>query len=153
MNKIILLFLLVAFATLPACKTTKEAVPTIKPVGVQFIESKTLSRVLEIAKEKDLLVFLDIYTDWCLPCKMMDEEVFPDQTLGELMNGNFISYKVNAEKGTGPNIAFLYEVYAYPTLLFINADGKVLEKKVGAAYHSEMMQLANRAISNRNRVQ
>jgi len=102
--------------------------------------------LLDRAKNENKLVFVDVYADWCMPCKMMDRDVFTDPALGRFMNENFISVKIDAEKGNGSNIASIFEVYAYPTLLFLDENGRVLERKVGAAYQTEMRRLADSAI-------
>jgi len=132
-----------------SCNSNKK-VPVV--TGVDFVSSDNLMSVLEMAESKDKLVFVDFYTTWCLPCKMMDEDVFPDQGIAELFNDNFVSYKVNAEKGNGPNLALLYQVAAYPTLLFLDGKGNVLVRKEGAAYHSELRNLAEEAMSNMDSV-
>jgi thiol:disulfide interchange protein len=135
-----------------SCKGSKQAT-AIPTTGIKFSNSKMLSTVLDQAVEKDKLVFVDVYTTWCMPCKMMDEDVFPDANLGNYFNENFISMKVDAEKGTGPTIATLFGIYAYPTLLFLDSKGNVLEQKVGAAYHTEMMNLATSAVSKKPSIQ
>lgn len=119
-----------------------------KTGGVQFVDSKTLTAVLEQAERENKLVFVDFYTTWCTPCKLMDEDVFPDKTIGTFFKNNFISYKVDAEKGNGVNLAVVYNVGVYPTLLFLNEKGRVLESKQGAAYHTELMEMANRALNS-----
>ena len=127
------------------CGSTKK-VPKII-AGVHFVESESLGEVLDMAANSDKLVFVDFYTTWCLPCKQMDEDVYPDQDLGDEFNKHFVSYKVDAEKDNGPNLAFLYEVYAYPTLLFMDTKGRVLVRKNGAAYHTEMRRLMAEALA------
>lgn len=127
-----------------SCNSTKK-VTTVE--GVDFINSEKLTPVLEMADSKNKLVFVDFYTTWCLPCKMMDEDVFPDKGISQLFNDNFVSYKVDAEKGNGPNLALLYQINVYPTLLFLDKDGKVLVRKEGAAYHSELRTLAEEAMA------
>lgn len=77
----------------------------------------------------------------------MDQDVFPDRRLGEFMNENFVSYKVNAEQGNGVNLAAIYNIEGYPTLLFLDAKGNVLERKLGAAYQREMYSLGESALS------
>jgi len=116
------------------------------------MKSSKLFPVLDKAEAQDKLVFVDFYTSWCLPCKMMDEDVFPDKALGDFFNKNFISYKVNTERSNGANIAALYGVHTYPTLLFLDAKGNVLERKEGAAYHTELRNMAERALSAENRM-
>jgi thioredoxin-related protein len=43
-------------------------------------------------------VFIDIYTDWCGWCKVLDKSTFPDTTIIRLMNKYFIAVKLNAER-------------------------------------------------------
>ena len=149
MQRIIFLLMTGVLLTLSSCKGSKKA-KVVEVPGVQFSNSETLTAVLDQALAEDKLVFLDFYTTWCLPCRLMDEEVFPNERVGDFMNENFISYKVDAEKGNGVNLAFVYEVNAYPTLLFLDAKGNVLEKKIGAAFHEELMDLGRRALSGVN---
>jgi thioredoxin-related protein len=52
--------------------------------------------------------------------------------VGEYYNKNFINYKFDMEKGEGPEFASKYRVTAYPTLLYLTSDGKVLHRVMGA---------------------
>lgn len=143
MKKIILFVFLSLF--LLNCNSTKK-IPAIE--GVDFVPSDNLTAVLEMAASKEKLVFVDFYTTWCLPCKLMDEDVFPDKGISQLFNDNFVSYKIDAEKGNGPNLALLYQVNAFPTLLFLDEKGRVLVRKEGAAYQTELRSLAEEAMAN-----
>lgn len=133
-----------------ACNSTQKVVTTA-PSTVTFVNSPKLMPVLEMANSKEQLVFVDFYTTWCLPCKMMDEDVFTNKGIYEYFNNNFVSYKVNGEKDNGPNLAVLYQVTAYPTLLFLDGDGNVLVRKEGAAYPTELQSLAEEAIALHNK--
>jgi len=106
--------------------------------------------VTEKAEREGKLVFVDLYTDWCLPCKLMKEDVYTDESIGDFMNKNFINYKVNAEEGNGPNMTVLYNIESFPGLLFLDSNGRVLEQKQGAAYHTELKAMANRALEKGN---
>ena len=125
----------------PKVGSTKKKEP-----GVSWTESATLTEAIEEAKLKDQLVFMDFYTDWCTPCKMMDKDVYSDLAIAKLFNDNFVNLKVNCEKGGGPNLALLYQVYAYPALIFVDHNGRVIVRKDGSAYHTELTNLANEAI-------
>ncbi len=140
---------------LAGCGGTKKSTTSssVKKGGVQFVKSPTLSAVLDQAEQTNKLVFVDFYTTWCTPCKMMDKDVFSDKAIGDFFSENFISYKVDAEKGNGINLAVVYQVSAYPTLFFLDEKGRILESKQGAAYHTELMQMARRAINSRHTLQ
>ena len=112
---------------------------------VDFMHTDKLTEALERAKAEDKMVFIDFYTSWCLPCKLMDEDVFTDKAFGDYMNEHFISVKINAEQGNGPNLAALYQVKSYPTLLFVDLNGRVKSRKEGAAYQTELRRMGNEA--------
>jgi thiol:disulfide interchange protein len=115
---------------------------------VDFMRTDRLSEAIERAKAENKMVFIDFYTSWCLPCKLMDEDVFTDRAFGDYMNEHFVSVKINAEQGNGPNLAMLYQVQAYPTLLFIDINGKVKSRKEGAAYQTELRRMGAEALSS-----
>lgn len=87
--------------------------------------------ILDMAKAENKPVFLDAYAVWCGPCRMMDQQVFPQEEVGEFFNENFISAKIDMEKGEGRNLQQQYKVTAYPTLLFINQNGELIYRAVG----------------------
>ncbi len=132
-----------------SCKSNKGTVRSGNlPYTFAFMDADNIEAVFKHAKETEKLIFLDIYTDWCMPCKMMDENIFSDKKLGEYYNEQFISMKVNAEKGKGIDIANKYRVQAYPTLLFLDSKGKVIVTKMGSASRREMYELAEEALYN-----
>jgi len=114
---------------------------------VFFRSSNSLSEVLETAKKENKVVFVDMVTDWCMPCKLMDEEVFSHPETAAYMNKNFINYKVDAEKDNGPMVSLVYQVEAFPTLLFVDGEGKILVRKEGMAFHTELKSLAEEALA------
>jgi|GEM_PF-320560 len=83
------------------------------------------------AKEKKA-IFLDCYTSWCGPCKKLAKEVFTRNEIADYYNANFINASIDMEKGEGPQLAKQYNVHAYPTLLFITAEGKLISQQIGA---------------------
>jgi thioredoxin 1 len=127
------------------CSLSKKITKTAAPTGVKFIKNETLSNVLAQAKAQNKLVFMDVYTTWCLPCKVMDQEVFSQPATSKYLNENFIAYKVDAEKGTGGAVSLMYEVEAYPTLLFLDAKGTVLQKREGGATSDQLYDMGERA--------
>ncbi|MEM8908097.1 MAG: thioredoxin family protein [Bacteroidota bacterium] len=137
------LFWLGLVALLVSCSGSKSTVEA-PAKGVRFEKAEALSDVLEKAEKKGKLVFVDLYTTWCVPCKVMDEEVFTDQAVMEVLNNNFLSYKVDAEKGNGTNLAFVFQSQVYPTLLFLDHRGKVIERNDGALAQSQLIEMANR---------
>ena len=68
-------------------------------------EELTLDKALDKAKAEGKLVFVDMYTSWCMPCKYMANTIFPKAEMGEYLNPRFVCLKINAEEGEGVEIA------------------------------------------------
>ncbi|HEY4655387.1 MAG TPA: DUF255 domain-containing protein [Cyclobacteriaceae bacterium] len=43
-------------------------------------------------------IFIDVYTDWCGWCKVMDKNTFSDPEIARVLNENFYPVKFNAEQ-------------------------------------------------------
>ncbi len=114
----------------------------IKAQGIEFFKG-SWEEALEAAKEQDKIIFVDAYTTWCGPCKRMAKNVFPDAKVGEVYNQHFIPMKIDMEKGEGPKFARKYRVASYPTLLYIDGEGKIVHRQVGAQKIPQFLQLAN----------
>ncbi len=144
-----LYFILMLTISMLACKTTQVTQTITVPDGIQFNPETKFETVLETAKSENKLVFVEFYADWCTPCKMMDQQVFTDKNIGDFFNQRFVNVKVNTEKGNGPDLAAIFEVTALPTLLFLDEIGRVVERREGAAFHTDLMNMAERALSQK----
>ncbi len=98
--------------------------------GIKFTEA-AWREVLKQAKAQKKIIFLDAYASWCGPCKMLQKNVFTQKAVGDYYNGRFINVKMDMEKGEGPALAQVYPLEAYPTLMFIDGNGRVLQKVLG----------------------
>ncbi len=93
--------------------------------------SGSWEEVLDKAKEENKLIFVDVYTDWCAPCKKMAKSTFTHEEVGTYYNTSFINYKVNAEEGEGIALAEHWGVRAYPFLLYADSEGHIINYVVG----------------------
>ena len=109
-------------------------------------KNQTLTDIVDLAVKEDKLIFIDVYADWCMPCKNMDEDVFSNKSIAEFMKSNFINYKVDGEKYNGPNLGVLFGLGGYPTLLILDQRGRVVERYDGALYHSGLKRMAKEAM-------
>lgn len=117
--------------------------------GITFLDA-AFGEVLALAELEGKLVFVDAYTDWCTPCKKMDKEVFSTKEVGDFYNTNFLSVKINMEKGEGPQLADKYLVFAYPTMLFVNYDGTIAHRFAGFLNQEGILNLGNTALDEGN---
>ena len=113
--------------------------------GVEF-RDMPLKEALELAAKEKKMVFIDFYTTWCGPCKMLSNEVFPQKEVGDFFNARFISLKCDAEKGDGPTLAQKYGVRAYPTLVFLKANGELAYSFAGALDAAGLIEKVQRGL-------
>lgn len=104
------------------------------PVGVHFADSSmSWEDILQQAKKEDKYVFLDCFASWCVPCKLMDKEVFSQEVTGRFMNTKFVNVRFDMEKGEGKVLRERYKEYipAYPSFLLIDSNGIVIYQSTG----------------------
>ena len=106
--------------------------------GQTNFQKLTMCEAAEKAKAEGKMIFVDLYTSWCGPCKMMAEKIFPDPELGKYMNEKFVCVKYDAEKDEeGKALAEKYAVSAYPTFLILNAEQALENQIVGGVAKPE----------------
>ena len=93
----------------------------------------SFDEALAAAKAENKLVFVDCYTTWCGPCKLMAERILPLPEVGDYLNARFVCLQIDMEKGEGPELAKEYGVDAFPTFLVVNPDGTLKNRVVGAS--------------------
>lgn len=128
----------------------KVVVNTVKQEdeGIKF-QNLTYEDALKLSKRTGKPIFIDCYTSWCGPCKVMAGKTFTDKEVGEYFNKNFINLKVEMEKDAdGPELARLFKVRAYPTLLFVDGNGDLIKQSLGMIGPNVLMDLAKSVVNN-----
>lgn len=100
--------------------------------GQMVFETGSWADVKAKALKENKLIFVDMYTSWCGPCKIMVNNIFPLPQSGDFYNKNFVLYKIDAEKGEGVAIAKEYGVNSFPTYLFVDGTGKLFYRSGGS---------------------
>lgn len=118
--------------------------------GIDFFHG-TWEEALAEAKAQDKLIFVDAYTTWCGPCKRMAAQVFPDAQVGNFYNEQFVALKIDMEKEMGIKFRQTYPVSAYPTLLYIDYDGTLVQKVKGAQTVENFIQIGKNALQKIDR--
>jgi thiol-disulfide isomerase/thioredoxin len=115
--------------------------------GIKFQKGEWRD-VLREARLFRKTIFIDIYTTWCTPCKIMDKDVFSQGAVGTKYNDNFICYKVDAEKGEGIILAKKFGVSSFPTLLYVDAEENIIQKREGAMPLADFMNEADMVVAS-----
>lgn len=135
------LFMLLIFSSVAANAATED--------GIRF-ESGTWKAITKKARNENKLIFIDCYTAWCGPCKRLSAEIFPLKQVGSVFNENFINYKVDMEKGEGVTLQKKFHVGAFPTLLWVNAEGEVVHRALGFMKADVLLKEAQKALTGGN---
>lgn len=123
-------------------------------VSAQKINWMTMNEALELQKTTPKKIFMDVYTTWCGPCKMLERDTFSNKDVIEYVNKNYYAVKFNAEGTeeitfedftyTNPNyqegrkgrnathfFADALKLRGYPSLVFFEDDGALIQAVPG----------------------
>lgn len=87
-----------------------------------------LEDALKTAKQKQMPIMIDFYTDWCGWCKKLDQETYSNSEVKKLAE-QFISVKIDGDRY--PELISKYGVSGYPTIVFLSYEGGVDGTVVG----------------------
>jgi len=123
----------------------------------QEIKWMSMGDALEAQANKPKKIFMDVYTSWCGPCKILDKKTLQNKQVVKYVNENFYAVKFNAEgneefeyKGntfSNPNykegkkgrnsqhiFASSLKITGYPTMAFFDEYGDYIFPITG--YHT-----------------
>lgn len=115
--------------------------------GIQFFHGSWDEAVAK-AKQENKKIFIDFFTEWCGPCLNMALTVFPLPQVGEVYNRHFVCMKIDAEKGTGIELAKKYGVHSYPNYVFVDPQtGDMIHRSGGNKPAADFMADAKGALN------
>jgi thioredoxin-related protein len=95
MKKSALMQLVVVMASLWSHKTLAQVEDHLSGSPVKWM---TFEEAVEKSKTEKRKIFVDVFTDWCGWCKVMDKNTFPDAEVAKVLNEKFYPVKFNAEQ-------------------------------------------------------
>ncbi len=127
--------------------------------GIPFDNKSSWREINKIAADEGKYIFVDIYTTWCGPCKMMDQAVYKNDTVAELMKKHFISVKVQMDSTSSDNehtrnwykdareLAYKYKIAGYPSFLFFSPGGQLVLQDIGYKDVVKFVEMGNAAVN------
>lgn len=118
--------------------------------GIHFEENLSLNDALAKAGSENKSIFIDFFTPWCAPCKMMAKEVFPQKATGDFYNRHFINLSLNADAEENKQIIDQFVITSYPTYIFLNSQGEIIHRGMDGMKTDEFIGLGETAMDTLN---
>jgi thiol:disulfide interchange protein len=130
---LIIVVILIALGFILAINANESANVSASSGNISWLD---YDEGIDQAQTENRTVMLYFHTDWCSWCKKMEAETFKNSdVISE--SRNFVSIKVDGDDRS--DLVERYNVNGYPTVVFINATGKVTNKVVGYQSASQFL--------------
>jgi thioredoxin-related protein len=133
----------------PGAQAQDHAQPAteVAAAGKTVVNWMTWDEAVQKSKVQKKKIFVDVFTDWCGWCKVMDKNTFPDPEVAKILNEDFYAVKFNAEQtedvifnnvtfkyisgGGGRGVhqlaaALLNNQLSYPNFVFLDEEFKII---------------------------
>jgi len=127
--------------------------------GIHFETGLNWLQIRQKAFQEHKYIFVDCYASWCGPCKLMDQQTYPKQTVGDFVNSRFIAVRlqldtsakdgddIKARYADAHLVKTTYPVPAFPTFLFFSPEGKLVHEGIGFLREAEFLTLLKDALN------
>lgn len=105
--------------------------------------------VIEQAEDSNKLIFIEATTQWCEPCKVLEQYTLSDLEVINYYNAHFMNVQMDMEEYPGIAFSEKYQLLEYPSLLIIDASGKVVHQTCGALEADDMLAFGEAAVANK----
>jgi len=135
------------FAKKATVQRTPTPVPTSRDMPVLIDFENSFKAAMNKAKYTNKPLWIDFYTEACFPCKMMEKAVFVDYQVAKFYNKHFISLKIDGNSPEGRHLIKKYQISSYPTLLYLNNSGNVVNRYEGGIGSTAFIEEGRAALS------
>jgi thiol:disulfide interchange protein DsbD len=109
-----------------------------------FVKTTSITEINTLIAESQQPVMVDLYADWCISCKVMDEEIFAQED-AQLALRHLLWIQLDLTDNTEEHKAFMntHGVFGPPTVLFFEAGSDNSQGRIiGERHKSEFVQEA-----------
>lgn len=125
----IAVLLLIVWLRWPMIKGTFYRLAKI-PAPADGIAWRTdLQAALGASKETGKPVLLDFSASWCPPCQVMKHEVWPNEQVRQAVMAGYIPVLLDVDTPASQEVAQRYNISSVPTILVVDADGRVVRQE------------------------
>jgi len=78
------------------------------------------------AVEEDKLLIVRFTATWCMPCKVMEKNVYANPEVKGYMDQHFLSMKLDSDSFDGINMKQMYDVQMIPSFLIFKSNGELV---------------------------
>ena len=117
--------------------------------GVSFFEG-TWEEALETASKENKPIFLNLYSSFCIPCKIMNSNTYPRREAGDFFKTRYINFSVNRKSTTGQKLSEWLKVEEYPALLILDPTGDPVLRNVGKLSPGELVRFGKEGLERMN---
>jgi thiol-disulfide isomerase/thioredoxin len=117
---------------------------------LEYWPSRPVLQWLDIEEAKTVAmrqkkpVLVDVYAEWCGPCKSMEKNVFPDDSVQLILKSRYVLAKVNGDDPVlGDTLRKQFRIKAYPTYIVLTPAGRERKRHVGFYPRSRFLQWLN----------
>jgi thioredoxin-related protein len=110
----------------------------VNAFGAEF-EKLSLQEALNKASQENKYVFFYMTAKWCGPCLKMQKEVFPNDTISQILKDHFVAIKYDYDSWAGEQLRKEYDIVALPAILIFNSEGKVVKRNARFLNSSQLI--------------
>jgi len=120
---------------------------------INFMENN-FRKAEQKAEKENKIIFVNIGIEGCAPCRWMEKNVFKNDSVAEFYNQNFINFKVKGKSKEFGEINKYkeFKVMSFPAYIFLDSNGRLLHKKVGASNVADFILLGKEAMNPKERL-
>ena len=116
-------------------------------IGVAFTD-RGFYQTLEEARTENKPIFIEFGVG-CGHCRKMKKEVFTAESVASFYNANFINLLIDEQSDIGLDLAERFNVYSYPTYLFLNSRGEIVHLSANFKPAGKMVKEGEKALSKK----